>query len=111
MHLFKIHQVVNVAYVGTVDCDAVNIFHTRKMAAGECNYLKRATPVDGSAGTGNTCSYMIWCNPGNVTCTMEIAITDPDVEFSLCEIELWTWKYDQTRMFSDISQFPFVLDL
>ena len=34
-------------------------------------------------------SYMIWCNPGNVTCTMEMIIVDPNVDFSLCEIELW----------------------
>ena len=80
---------VKVTYGGQgngVNCKDINILHTRKMAAGtECDYLERATPV---GGTGNTCSYMIWCNPGNVTCTMEMIIIDPDVEFSICEIEL-----------------------
>ena len=77
-----------------VNCDDVNIIYTHMAAATGCDFLKMATPIGKreTTDTGGrrwvTCSYRVWCNLGNVTCTMEMMIVDPDVKFSICEIEL-----------------------
>ena len=84
---------MKVTYDGdSIDCNDVNIIYTRKVAAAGCDFLKMVTFI-GEEATGNdgnktTCSYSIPCNHGDVACTMEMMIRDPDVQFSLCEIQL-----------------------
>ena len=78
---------VNITYSTDVSCNDINIVHYRKMAS-DCSFLKPARIQTGSDQSGTTCHYVVQCNPGNITCNVEFAISDGSLDFSLCEIEL-----------------------
>ena len=79
-------KIFDVSYRTNVNCRTVNMLYYRKMAP-ECSHLMRAALQTESTYTGSSCRYKILCDPGNVTCDLELMIVDKSVEFSLCEIE------------------------
>ena len=76
---------VEVYFNETVNCNDVNIFHY-KLTNITCNSVKIAKLVTGSLLTGNVCYYELQCNQNDVSCTIELYMTDENTSFSICEM-------------------------
>ena len=84
----KTKKIIDTTFNTEVNCKDANTLHYRKVTP-ECSYLKTAALETGSAPTGTICGYVVPCNDGNVTCKVDLVIIKGNVDFSLCEIELW----------------------